>query len=254
MTGPQAKAAVVAALNGLEVFEPKYLDGSPIICPADVQTANPITHCLNYTGPGGTYSGLEYPLFRYNLANFTPADPSSVQSSNIGDALWLAGEIFGGGRQDSLWVTILLAGGPANTGCIGHICSSDVYPIRICPPSTWVSPFCRGADVSAGTRHIASNADYDADDYARDAADFLANPITGQGATVFSIGLGNLVINNPSGDPLAGQKLLDYAATVAGDESGVLVNHGLYFYAPSPTDLAEIFRTIAENIATRISQ
>jgi hypothetical protein len=258
MTGPDAKAAVVAAINGLTVFQPAQ------ICPTfptPISSVSPVTHCLNYTGSPPTYSGLEYPLFRFNLEHGAPADPSSVQSSNIGDALWLAGDVFGGGRQDSLWVTIVLAGGPANTGCIGHNCvcaglgcPQEVYPIRICPPSTWVSPFCRGADVSAGTRHIASNANYDADDYARDAADFLANPITGQGATVFSIGLGNLVINNPSGDPLAGQKLLDYAATVAGDESGVLVNHGLYFYAPSPTDLAEIFRTIAENIATRISQ
>jgi hypothetical protein len=53
---------------------------------------------------------------------------------------------------------------------------------------------------------------------------------------------------------LAGEKLLTYAATIAGDESHGPVNHGLYFFAPSAADLREIFRTIAENIATRISQ
>jgi hypothetical protein len=95
---------------------------------------------------------------------------------------------------------------------------------------------------------------YDADDYARDAADFIANPITGQGATIFTIGLGDLVQHARTGDPQAGQKLLDYAATLAGDESGVPVNHGMYVYAPSPLDLREIFRAIAENIATKLSQ
>jgi Flp pilus assembly protein TadG len=248
MTGPNAKATVVNAINSLTVFQPAQICPNP-----DIASAQPASHCLNYTGTGNTFSGLEYPLFRYNLAHGSN-DPSSVPSSNIGDALWLAGNEFGLGRQDSLWVTIVLAGGPANTGCIGQHCTSDVYPVRICPPTTWTNPFCREADVSAATRHAASNAKYDADDYARDAADFLANPLTGQGATIFSIGLGNLIQNNPSGDPLAGEKLLDYAATVAGDESGAQVSHGLYFYAPSADDLVEIFRTIAENIATRISQ
>lgn len=248
MSGGDARDTVVAALDDLTVFEPAQ------ICPDPVEGASPITHCRNYTGAGGTYSGIEYPLFR------ATDDPSSVPSSNIGDGLWLAGSEFGREpiRQDSLWVVIVLAGGPANTGCTtgaAHNCSGPTYADgRVCPPSTWFSPFCREGDVSAGTRHTAGSLHYDADDYARDAADFITNPLTGQGATIFSIGLGNLVRLAPSGDPEAGQKLLDYAATVAGDESGVPVNHGLYFFAPNPTELREIFRTIAENIATRISQ
>jgi hypothetical protein len=94
MDGPHAKAAVVAALNGLTVFQP------PIICPSDVVSASPAPNCLNY--PGGLYSGLEYPLYR--AGGLT--DPSSVPSSNSGDGLWLAGSEFGREpvRQDSLWV------------------------------------------------------------------------------------------------------------------------------------------------------
>jgi hypothetical protein len=195
---------------------------------------------------------LEYPLFRAG----NNLNPSSTPSSNIGDALWLAGDVLGLGRQDSLWVVIVLAGGPANTGCtdgINHNCyGAETNDGRVCPPSTYGAPYCR--DASTSTHHAAGSAAYDADDYARDAADFLANPLTGQGAAIFSIGLGDLVIHSPAGDPDAGQVLLQYAATVAGDESGVPVNHGLYFYAPSPAQLVEIFRTIAENIATRLSQ
>ena len=246
MSGAQAKTTVVDALNGLTVFQPAQ------ICPNPVAGASPNTHCLNYTGAGGTYSGLEYPLYRFG----GNTDPSSVPSSNIGDALWLAGDEFGLGRQDSLWVTIILAGGPTNTGCTQHNCvGKPTYGDgRICPPSTWVSPFCRGGDVSSATRHASTSVNYDADDWARDAADFLANPTTGQGVAIFSIGLGNLIRNSPVGDAAAGEKLLSYAATTAGDTATADANHGLYFYAPNASDLREIFRKIAESIATRLSQ
>lgn len=242
MTGANAQSTVVSAIRGLTVFQPPA-------CTDPLDAAQ--THCLN-TPPTPTGQFFEYPMFRAS------GDPSSLPSSNIGDGLWLAGNELGRGREDSLWVVILLAGGPANTGCTNgsaHGCTGPVYANgRVCPPSTWGYPFCREGDVSAGTRHPAGSVNYDADDYARDAADFLANPITGQGASIFTIGLGDLVRHSRSGDPLAGEKLLDYAATLAGDASGALVNHGMYVYAPSPTDLREIFRAIAENIATKLSQ
>jgi hypothetical protein len=249
MTPEQIETAIVARLRGLNVFQPAQ------VCPPGIVSASPASSCLNYD-TAGTYIGLEFPLYRAG----GNSDPSSVPSSNSGDGLWLAGAEFGRPpiRQDSLWVVIVLAGGAPNTGCsTGGIynCSGETYANgRICPPSTWVSPFCREGDVSAGTRHAAGTLNYDADDYARDAADFIANPLTGQGATIFAIGLGNLIRNTPSGDPLAGEKMLNYAATVAGDESGVPVNHGLYFFAPTVAQLDDIFRAIAENIATRISQ
>jgi hypothetical protein len=191
-----------------------------------------------------------------------------VPSSNLGDALWLAGQEFGRGRQDSLWVTILLSGGPANTGCFDpNSCGDTQAGGRVCPSTTWATHYCRDnsivtrhctnlVDAATKTRCLAAGgtldtAHYDADDYARDMADFIANPVTGQGVTVFAIGLGDPM--NPL-SPSGGPELMDYAATKAGDESGAQVSHGLYFYAPSAADLVEIFRTIAENIATRISQ
>jgi hypothetical protein len=242
------KTNVIAHLNDLNVFQPAQ------VCPDNVADLSPLPNCLNYPLPARTYMGLEYPLLRAG----GNVDFSSVPSSNIGDGLWMAGLEFGREpiRQDSLWVVIVLAGGPASTGCTtgnAHNCTGNTYADgRLCPPSTWAAPYCR--DASASTRHAAGTLNYDADDYARDAADFLANPTTGQGATVFSIGLGEAIRNASAGDADAGQQLLNYVATLAGNAAGVEANHGLYFYAPSAANLREIFRTIAESIATRLSQ
>lgn len=177
---------------------------------------------------------------------------SSCNSSNIGGALLRAASEFAVPpvREDSFWVVIALAGGPANATD-----SATGFPYGYCPPYTWASsthPFCR--DASASTRHSNGNADYDADDYARDMADYLANPVTGQGVTVFTIGLGNLIRGATKGDADAGEKLLKYIAETAGDESGVDVNHGQYFYSPDSSGLDEIFSAIASNIFTRISK
>ena len=82
-------------------------------------------------------------------------------------------------------------------------------------------------------------------------ADFAADPVNGQGAIIFTIGLGDLVRNAPAGDPDAGEKLLRYIAEEAG---GPNANHGVYYYAPSTAELRDIFREIASNIATRLTR
>lgn len=263
MDGDTARNTVINAINNLRVFEPSAVCANPV-----ENTVPMTTHCRNYTGPGGSYNGIEFPLYRHG----GNSDPSSIPSSNIGDALWLTANQFAYEpiRENSLWLAILLAGGPANTGCTtgeAHGCTGWTYADgRVCPPSTWVSPFCREGDVSSSTRHAASDLNYDADDYARDAADFLANPITGQGVTIFSIGLGHLVRSAPAGDSRAGEKLLMYAAECAGeapakanqcgDGVGVSLdlNHGKYYYAPDVTGLRRIFQSIAEMIAIQLSQ
>ena len=257
---PQLKLALTAdgnavstAIDNLTVFQPdKCIWGPPY--PAS-PTYGP---CRNYDA-GGSYIGLDCPRYRYgpDLTLDTPDDstlnPSSCTSSNIGGALNVAGAEFARPpiREDSLWVVIVLAGGPTNTGLVDDPqFGGQEFPDRICPESTWVKPWCR--DASASSRHLSGSADYDADDYARDMADFVADPVNGQGAVIFSIGLGNMVQNAPPpSDADAGEQLLNYAATEAGGE---LANHGLYYYAPTAAQLREIFRAIAENIATRLSR
>jgi hypothetical protein len=99
-------------------------------------------------------------------------------------------------------------------------------------------------------------ANYDADDYARDGADYIAAPSPkGQGATLFSICMGSYCRTYPNiHDPASAEMLGRYMALEAGDSLGVTANHGLYFYAENSNVVATAFGKIAENIQTRISQ
>jgi Flp pilus assembly protein TadG len=261
--------AVINAINSLKVHEPVACNWGG---DADgVEAFPPKGTCRNY-GPNGDepFKGISCPIKDrgVDLEIFTgdePGDPTSCGSSNIGGALIRAGLEFarpGLRRDEALWVVILLAGGPANATDPDE---ALVFPDGFCPMSTWNRPTaenipnCRGADVSEATRHYVNDADtsddleYDADDYARDQADFLANPVTGQDITLFTIGLGEFVQAASLGDPYAGEKLLRYVAEEAapGVEN---VAHGFYRFSPDPAGLQAIFDAIAENIFTRIAQ
>lgn len=243
-------SAVQAAINALRVFQPP-------VCPT---TSGP---CIDYgevdhdDNPGTAgqigFAGMNCPVA------YTTLDPSSCNSSNIGGALLLAGNRFvepGYQRDESLWIIILLAGGPANATD-----PVDGLPDGFCPRNTWVdqttNPLCRGADVSEATRHDydpdSPDPDFDADDYARFRADELADP-DASGIVIFTIGLGELVIDASRGDADAGEQLLDYVATEAGDTAVRQANHGTYSFAPDADALDEIFADIAANIFTRITQ
>ncbi|MBL8050477.1 MAG: hypothetical protein JNM46_04590 [Anaerolineales bacterium] len=243
------EATVRTAIGNLKVYQPPSCNWSSPASP----TFGP---CLNY--PAGSFVGLDCPLYRYGpdltqgTADDTTYDISSCNSSNIGGALLRAAAEFSTPpiREDSFWVVIALAGGPANATD-----SATGFPYGYCPPNTWNSstnPFCR--DASANSRHGDGDANYDADDFARDAADYLADPVNGQGVTVFTIGLGNLIRGASKGDADAGEKLLQYIAETAGDSTGVTANHGAYFYSPDSAGLDNIFAAIAANIFTRISK
>lgn len=103
------------------------------------------------------------------------------------------------------------------------------------------------------------NPYYDADDYARDMVDFVTNSdtnpdptktqypyfIPGQGAMLFTIGLGDKLDDPPA--PPTGETLLIYGAY----KGGAIEN---YYPAPTPADLNGIFLAIANKIATRLSR
>lgn len=243
-------ADVEAAINSLKVFEPSACNWGSPASPA----AGP---CLNYDA-GGNFIGLDCPLYR-NGADLIAGtgdevnDPSSCNSSNIGGALYRAATEFTRDpvRSDAFWVIIMLAGGPANA----TDADTPSFLYGYCPTTTWNSPtnpFCRDADNS--TRHSNGDAEYDADDFARDMGDFVADPVDGQGVTIFTIGLGNLIQNAPKGDPDSAEVLLEYIAEVAGDGAGYTANHGFYSYAPTTANLDDIFESIADNIFTRIAK
>lgn len=164
-------------------------------------------------------------------------------------------------RADALWITILLAGGPANATdgdgstppAAGVAPPANEFPFGYCPV---ISPPCRDGDASS--RHSTGDADYDADDYARDASDDVADPINGGGITIYTIGLGPLIQNAPLGDPDGGEQLLEYISDLAGDPPGCIgincASHGFYSYAPNTSQLDDIFASIAENIFTKIAK
>jgi hypothetical protein len=209
----------------------------------------------------GDYWGLQCPyVLDPNLNVLFPGaypafpNPGPCTTTNIGAGLYEAGVRFNAGnanpvRNNSLWVVILLTDGVANAGYTVNSGVTDYF----CPGSpgtgTWVNtdvpPICNNGKTKSipFNRHSPStSADYDAEDYAYDAADFAAN---GQNALIFTIGLGAKVTQHSSVDntPL-GELFLQYAAKVG---------HGLYTYAPNSTVLLEVFRKIAQNIATRLT-
>jgi hypothetical protein len=137
---------------------------------------------------------------------------------------------------------------------------------------------------------------YDTDDFARDMADFVAcapkiadaaewckdsldytNDEGGQGAIVYSIGLGQIVINNAQGPRDAGDDLLRYIANVGLDgdpdpsngpdpcsllpippvpdpSQNDSYNCGNYFFSETGTGLTSVFESIASRIFTRLTQ
>jgi hypothetical protein len=245
----------VTAISNLEVYEPDA-------CPTDVGP------CRNYDSgdPSGHYLGFECPLYRET------GDPASCTTTNIGGGLKLGGNMFADHvRQDALWVVVLLTDGAANASD-----PDEDHDFGYCPPSTWDPPFCRDRDSS--TRHASNNANYDADDFSRDMADFVGcygtdpaascNGVTGQGAVIFAVGLGDQVLQRYGSDPVPhGVSLLRYVAAVGDDGDsasdpcvGLYDSQaewmewcGNYYFSPTGEDLDLVFEDIASRIFTRIA-
>jgi hypothetical protein len=225
------------------------------------------------------------------------ADPSSCPSSNIGGMFDLARGAYSGSgdpndqRSESLWVTVIIASGPANASTPSPA-NEVAYPYGYCPQNTWLASempdpkpkLCRDA-VSGNERSASSPlvsytnprdpglvmdiSLYDAEDYARDMADNLAAFKSGNGVTIYAIGLGEAVATQANGTPAVtctitettgprpcgeAEHVLTYAARDAGDLLNPTINHGEYFYSPTTLQLRNIFEIIAQNIATKISQ
>jgi hypothetical protein len=222
-----------------------------------------------------------------------PPNPAGCTSTNTADGLKASGNQFGlFKREEAVWIVILLSDGGANA-------ATDTLGAWICPggagAANWVEPFCR--DPIAGTRHISTDAAYDPDDAARDLGDWVGcldsntpaseqyggcaalAPTYGQGAVIFTIGLGSQVTNNKSCDnpvwgglvadgglcePNTGEQLLRYIANVGDDgdprpssdpctSTGVGADCGNYYYSPTGSGLLEVFEAIASRIFTRIT-
>ena len=244
---------------------------------------------------------------------------SACGTTNIGGGLYFAGYQFGvQKRLDALWVVVLLTDGAANASFgVGEDINAspfdefifppqddedfiDYLPYGFCPgpddsTGTWIGPgrevdysfasnrrFCQDDDVDVV--HLESDPfpplEYNADDFARDQAKYVAcyankpsdscNGIKGQGAVIFTIGLGKKEIteslDNDASDPKPyGGALLRYIASLGDDgnadpatdpckdETDYSVSCGNYFFAEAGSDLRRVFEMIYSRIFTRLT-
>ncbi len=191
-------------------------------CFTPVPAGSPIVGSLEDTGTGLHYERA-YTLFVCDEG--TPDDRRHCGTSNIGGGFWASGQEFVGKlgthpnsfRQESLWVVILLTDGVAN-----HANNVDYCPVG--PDYSHNRYWCQDYPNGVNTRHCRTAADplytgfsalynactsappaggggvvdaslYDADDYARDMAGYVA---LGQQALVFTIGYDTEGLSGPS--------------------------------------------------------
>jgi Flp pilus assembly protein TadG len=282
----------------------KVYEGGSVQCPDDIVSRNEPGLCSVYdnsTTPA-TYQGSDCPYSYADTAhagNIPMADYSTCWTTNIGGGLRNAAALFGiNMHKDALWLVLLLTDGSANATDVtnasnpGLINASgnpivDYYhqirfnmPVGYCPNNGVinVTGSCRDNLVSTRHDHLADPTHYDADDYARDEADLVScDPKSpkagcsqaGQGAIMFSIGLGNVVITaKDSAGVSYGDSLLRYIANVGddGDPSaasdpcsgqGVVSTGytcGNYYFASSGSDLQKVFKQIASRVFTRLTK
>jgi Flp pilus assembly protein TadG len=294
------------AINQIDVYDPGVAYSATDEFPTDNSLpANPVRfygddgsylgmQCLRYWIDATPASSVE-----------REAAISACGTTNIGGGLLLAGNQFARDkRPEALWVVILLTDGTANATFavrqdinqtpedeIVIPTSSDLdwnvfipnFPLGFCPSGTYLGesdgPYAYCQDGDATSHHASTSAAYDADDYARDMARFVGcpavladpqtgcNSIEGQGAVIFTIGLGDEVARKDTGGVVAyGGSLLRFIAALGDDGNpdtdscdvpatryDYKANCGNYYYAQEGTDLDKIFEAIYSRIFTRLT-
>ncbi len=257
--GTTDNANVDAAIQSIKVWQPNNC--------ATPWSSNVSPYPCEYYNPNPPFNFVTQvcPIMQNSPVN--TGDPATCNSTDAGVALNDAGSEFSDSahievRSNSFWVVIPILTGPPNITLLSQ---------PLCPSDLWHDasggPWCIQGHIDWTTqsniyRHSSSSPEYSPLDYAMDAADYVTTPgtvngVSGQGASIFSIGLGNRIENSSTyggiSDPNLGEEFLKYAALTAG---GSTANHGNYYPAPNPTvaGLTPIFDDIYQNISTRIAQ
>jgi Flp pilus assembly protein TadG len=285
-------------------------------CPEDTNQI-PVGMCRSYDIDGyyWNFGCPRYQGAQTVLDGFVDGDEKAISAcltTNIGGGLLVAGNQFAQQKRlDALWVVVLLTDGAANATMgteedtpggsgtkvvipdpaigLDPVYISQHYPFGFCPSGTYTAgsgsysgnrKFCQDGDVD--TYHGPSgSSDYDADDFARDQAKFVACAATtggasascgttlGQGAIIFTIGLGSEILvldDDPGGNfkPYGGA-LLRYIAAIGDDgdantpsdpcasETNYSKSCGNYFYAAGGANLSRVFELIYSRIFTRLT-
>jgi hypothetical protein len=297
-------------INKLEVITPPKCD--------DPGFAGKPGLCRNMDA-SGNFIGMSCP-WSFPIAAGGLNDYSTCTTTNIGGGLEKAGGMFDQGRRtDALWIVIVLTDGAANatklkgTDDLGAVpgipgpgkpvslaeakvnqpgpgddaALESILPVGYCPEHQFGQfPSCR--DTSTSRHTPTTDPQYDADDYARDQADFVGclgiSPAAachgehGQGALIFSIGVGDQVLTRSASDPnyAYGDNLLRYIAAVGDDgdpatdpcagppvvsvptlplaPSYIGYQCGNYYFRRSGGQLSAVFTDIYNHIYTRITQ
>jgi Flp pilus assembly protein TadG len=266
------EATIVDNIKGLTVFEGDETATGPLIDPPGTTGINAIypnglpSRYYDTSDPlNPIYRGLGCPQVDPDPAIHDSypdyPSPAPCTTTNIGLGLYIAGMEFANpgpglaGRKNSLWVTILLTDGVANAGYDQnhhYTCPDttwdnvDTYDFSVVPPQLIsVLPKCNSGltkSVTANRHQPIGSVTYDAEDYAYDAADYVARD---QNSLIFTIGLGANVITPSTADGThLGELFLQYAAETVGN--------GEYNFAPTSAELQAVFQKIADNIATRL--
>jgi Flp pilus assembly protein TadG len=257
-TAQEIEDHIVETIRNLTVFQGEETAGDPTGANAIYPNGNPSRYYgvdIFLPNPDPTdYLGMNCTqIWDPNDPKYP--DPSPCTTTNIGKALAVGGlEFTHDIRPQALWAVVLLTDGMANAGYFDAQDNPETCPRDTWPDMAQKPIYCNDADST--TSHIAGSEEYDADDYAYDMADFVGLPAPkGQDALIFSIGLGKLVQDDhfrqadgnyykADGKYYPGEEFLEYAADVG---------RGIYYYAEYGFDLPEIFRKIAENIATKLT-
>jgi hypothetical protein len=259
------KDQITNTIDGLTVYEGI---GACTFAPGNATLADPEGPCRSYNADG-SYWGI------WSRDMDLHGDPTDWMVTNSGGGLKVSANLLGGKypapfpisptpatRTDSLWVVVWLTDGFTNAGFASdgnaYVEDQTNSGLVYCPAYTWVpiagysdTRYCVDQDArDPQGRHASTDPKYDPDDYARDMVDFLTNPTTGQGALLFTIGLGTEITQRSPYEiannfPPPGEALLKYGA-----DKG----NGIYYPAPNVAQLNSVFLAIANKIATRLSQ
>jgi hypothetical protein len=251
-----------------------------------------------------------YPDIDSEVCEGWAPNPKACMRTNHSAGLMVAArefEVYGYAREEAVKVVVLLSDGLSNAAyAMGNAPWDPPSPIApvpfdnwFCPEAYWPSvegrrpdghaaPFCTDGDGGVGYDGVHNlTIGEDPDNMTRRMADYLAclpgdqeacGAGSGLGTVIFTIGLGDGVINfsSPLGtvpSETVGEDLLRYIARVGFDGDPELTPNspcwvgdeftggpapsgtscGNYYYAPEGDDLIQIFEEIADRIFTRLT-
>jgi hypothetical protein len=297
------KGEALTYIENLTVYDPNEVCTVPAAAPTDPEKVSPCRYYMDSIVIPENFLGISCPqkillgdeavsacgTTNFGGGLFLAGNQFAVDKRL--EALWVV-VVLTDGAVNSTFTTDSKLGGATDDFVFPEIAQDDIaahLPFGFCPDGTWWTPgesgdwsivnsahrmWCQDEDAESFHSPVTA-IDYDAADFAHDQANFVAcaarspasgcNGIRGQGAVIFTIGLGNaiLALDADQTAPYGGY-LLRYVAAVGDDgdpdsdpcegETDFSINCGNYYFSASGSGLAEVFDAIASRIFTRLTK